>query len=290
MDFIKVNKESFKVCKHLLSEEKINEYGFTPICVYAPFDNASFCIKGDYAILKGEEDGETFINILGNFRKEEYYEVLRDALNEEKSCSLCFLTNEKRLEIEKRFSDRIDSVTYDITQSDYIYKISDFINLSGNSNRHKREQYNNFVNNNNYSYQEITEENKNECIEICEEWCKRKDCSLCEYTCELNIIKEIVNNLDAYPVKGGIIKIENKPVAFFIGEVLGDCVMGYHQKTAATDIKGLGCGIYIEAMKNTFSDYKYFNIGPDLGIKGLIQFKRMFKPYELIDKYTIKIK
>lgn len=290
MDFIKVNKESFKVCKHLLSEEKINEYGFTPICVYAPFDNASFCLKGDFAVLKLEEKDKTYINILGDFRQEEFYKIIEDILSETGECNLCFLSEEKKSEIVRRFQGRIKNITYDETQSDYIYKISDFTNLSGNLNRHKREQYNSFVNNNNYSYYEITKENKNECIEICEKWCKRKDCALCEYTCELNIIKEIVNNLDFYPVKGGIITIDNEPSAFFIGEILGDCVMGYHQKTATPFVKGLGCAIYIEAMKNTFSECTYFNMGPDLGIDGLKQFKRMIKPYTLVDKYTIELK
>ena len=105
-----------------------------------------------------------------------------------------------------------------------------------------------------------------------------------------NIIKEIIENIDSYPVKGGIVYVDEKPSAFFIGEILGDTLMGYHQKTTQPLIKGLGTAIYIQVLENSFSDVKYFNIGPDLGIEGLRQFKRMFKPFNLIEKYSMVIK
>ena len=42
------------------------------------------------------------------------------------------------------------------------------------------------------------------------------------------------------------------------------------------------------ALKNVFSDCAYFNFGPDLGLPGLRQYKRSFKPYTLEPKFTVK--
>ena len=290
MNFEKLDKKNFKIAIPYLQNEKINEYGFTPTCVYAPMDDAKFAKRGDYFVLKFKDDGLEHVNVLGDFMKDSFETFAKDLLEEFKILRFDFLSKEKVEILENIFAGRVESVTTDETQWDYIYKIADFLNMGGKQNRHKREQYNAFVNNNVFRYEEINENNKNHCMEICESWCERKDCSLCEYTCEKNIIKEIIDNLEDYPVKGGIIYVEEKPSAFFIGEVLGDTLMGYHQKTTQPLIKGLGTAIYIQVLENSFSDMKYFNIGPDLGIEGLRQFKRMFKPFSLVEKYSMVIK
>lgn len=290
MDFIKVDKVSFKECIPYLQNEKINEYGFTPTCVYAPIDNAEFSKKGDYYILRFDDKQKEHINVLGDFKNKEFENVVKELLYEFKILRMPYLSKEKKDILIDIFKDKVENVETDEKQWDYLYAINDFLNMSGNQNRHKREQYNAFINNNSYVYEEINSQNKNDCMTICENWCYRKECSLCEYTCEKNIIKEIIDNYDMYPVRGGILYVDSKPSAFFIGEVLGDTLMGYHQKTTQPLIKGLGTAIYVEALKNSFKDVAFFNIGPDLGIAGLRQFKRMFKPFELVEKYTLTIK
>ena len=78
-------------------------------------------------------------------------------------------------------------------------------------------------------------------------------------------------------------------MGFFIGEKLGDTVIGYHQKTATTEMEGLSQMVYLESIKNAFSDVEYVNLGPDIGIEGLRRLKRQFKPFELLHKYSVKI-
>ena len=63
--------------------------------------------------------------------------------------------------------------------------------------------------NNNYIYKPLSKDNITDCLLVCDSWCKRKNCSDCEYTCEKNIIKEIVDNFEYYPVDGGVIYIDN---------------------------------------------------------------------------------
>ena len=289
MIFSDVNKHSFKECIDLLQNEKINEYGFTPICVYAPLDKARFCRKDSYAIIKYLDAGKEYTTVLGDFNSNEVQQVLQNLLNEDGILRMEFLSSVKKDILVNLFKDKVKNILTDECQSDYIYNVEEFLNMSGKQNRHKREQYNAFVKNNNYVYKPISKDNITDCLLVCDNWCNRKNCEDCEYTCERNIIKEIVDNFCDYPVDGGIIYIDNKPKAFLLGEFLGDTFMGYHQKTTEPIIKGLGCSVYIEAFKNNLTKSKYFNIGPDLGIEGLRQFKRMFKPYTLIDKFSLII-
>ncbi len=290
MNFVKVNKENFRECIPYLQNEKINEYGFTPTCVYTSIDNAHFAKKNDYYVLRFEDKGQEYTNILGDFKGKNFEKTVKELLDEYKILRMAYLSEKKKGILTDIFRDKVIKIETDEKQWDYLYEIKEFLNMSGNQNRHKREQYNAFVNNNDYLYEEINSHNKNDCMKVCENWCLRKECSLCEYTCEKNIIQEIIDNYDMYPVKGGILYVDSKPSAFFIGEILGDTLMGYHQKTTQPLIKGLGTAIYVESLKNSFKEVKYFNIGPDLGIAGLRQFKRMFKPFELIKKYTLTIK
>ena len=202
---------------------------------------------------------------------------------------LKFLTKERAKAISEIYKISKIDIKSDPDQFDYIYKTEDFINISGKAVQRKRAGYNAFINNNSFAYKEIERSDRDDCMEIVNCWCERKDCNACEYACEKKIMENLFERWDDYPVKGGMIYIDNIPQALLICEILGDTAMGYHQKTRTTDIKGLSYGIYIETIKRTFSDCRYFNIGPDMGVMGLRQFKRQFKPFEMVEKYEIKL-
>ena len=96
MDFIKVDKESFRECIPYLQNEKINEYGFTPTCVYAPIDNAGFTQKDGYYILRFEDEGCEYINILGDFKSEKFEALVKELLDEFKILRMAYLSKEKK--------------------------------------------------------------------------------------------------------------------------------------------------------------------------------------------------
>ncbi len=268
-----------------IKDEKINEYGIIPTFTYSGADNAHFCIKDNCLISRFFDDGKHFYCISG---EKDNFPMLLNELKEKLGNVLLYnLTKEKLDFLLTHFPDaKVDDKG--IGQYDYLYEINDFLNLSGKKVRHKRENYNKFINNYNFVYKELTKDNFQDCFSVLTSWCKTKSCVNCEYACEHAVLRYIFSNYDSLPVKGGIMYENDLPIAFFVGEVVGDCLMGYHQKTLH-GYTGIGYAIYIEAIKNTFSDCKYFNLGPDIGIEGLRQFKRQFKPFELVEKYIMEI-
>ncbi len=287
--FESIKIEDFKNAAKYIAGEQISEYGISPICVYAPYDNIKYAVYNDFLLTSYIEDDVMFTGISGDYTSPLFETVLKELYEKNGYLNMKYLSAQKKDRIKNIFTGYAIKEKTETDQYDYLYERESFINLSGRINRHKRENYNSFINNNNYSYEKMTKENAPDCMAITEAWCKRKDCSECEYCCEKDIISVLIDNWDEYPIEGGLIYIDSKPMAFLMAEPVGNILMGYHQKTLSPEIKGLGYAIYIEALKSNFSYIKYFNIGPDIGITGLRQFKRSFKPFELVEKWELNI-
>lgn len=290
MNFTDITIDNYKDMRRYIIGTKINEYGITPSCLYAPYDSAKFAEYKGFLIIHCEDEGKAYYSLAGDFSNPALGSVLHELYSRSGELNMQFLTAQY-CDIVKSFFPGAD-ITVDTApdQYDYMYEIQDFIKLSGKKLRHKREHYNFFINNYDFRFEEISSKNKQDCIPIINGWCARKNCDECEYCCERDVVMRLLSRWKDYPVRGGIIYISDMPSAFLICEPLGDTVMGYHQKTATTEIRGLSHAVYIETMKNLFSDYKYFNIGPDIGLPGLRQFKRQFKPYTMIEKYNLSVK
>ena len=285
IEFKPVSLEYAEQMALYIKDERINEYGITPTFTYSGADNAHFCIKDGCLITKFFDEGEYFYCISGN--ENNFSHIINELKSQEGKIQLYNLTKGKCDLLQSIFENaKIHHKGTD--QADYLYEITDFLNLSGKKSRHKRENYNKFINNYDFVYKELTKENFRDCFSVLTKWCKTKQCVFCEYACEHAVLSYIYEHYDKLPVKGGIMYENNMPIAFFIGEVVGDCLMGYHQKTLH-GYTGIGYAIYIEAIRNSFPDCRYFNLGPDIGIEGLRQFKRQFKPYELVNKYIMEI-
>ncbi len=290
MDFEKANIDNYIKAEPYLRNEKICEFGITPTCLYAPLDTGAFSIKDGFLIFTCIENKERYFSITGDFSKKEKIKDIISELKEQfGKVTLKFLTKERAEIISQLYGIEKENIKTDPDQYDYIYRTEDFINLSGKAVQRKRAAYNAFIKENVFTYKEIEKSDRDACMEIVNCWCERKDCSQCEYTCEKKIMENLFDRWDDYPVKGGMIYIEGIPQALLICETLGNTTMGYHQKTRTTNIKGLSYGIYIETIKRTFAENEYFNIGPDMGVLGLRQFKRQFKPFEMVEKFEITL-
>ena len=285
LEFKPVSLDYTKQMSVYIKDEKINEYGIIPTFTYSGADDAHFCIIDNCLVSRFFDEGRYFYTLSGKF--ESFPEIIKELKETEGKILIYNLSKEKADFLLKHFPESTIKDKGE-EQYDYLYDIPSFLNLSGKKVRHKRENYNKFINGYEFEYRQLTKENIKDCFGVLTSWCQTKNCAFCEYACEHAVITYIVNHYDALPVKGGIMYEKGKPIAFFIGEVVGDCLMGYHQKTLH-GYTGIGYAIYIEAIKNSFSDCAYFNLGPDIGIEGLRQFKRQFKPYRLAEKYIMEI-
>ena len=175
---------------------------------------------------------------------------------------------------------------YDREYSDYIYEVDDLIRLSGSKYHGKKNHLNKFLNTYAFSYEEITEDNIEECRRMKEEWAVRKGGDIEEYREELDIIDNVLDNYDKFNLIGGLIRIDGKVSAFTIGEAISEDTFVTHFEKADEDIPGLYQAINQQFAANSISGFKYVNREDDIGLPGIRQAKLSYRPVMMFDKYN----
>lgn len=173
--------------------------------------------------------------------------------------------------------------------SDYIYKINDYISLSGNKNKSKRGGYNFLINNYpDLKYIGYSKALYGDCMKIFNEWCGGHQCGKCYYGCERRAFERFMDIYvpDRHVI--GISYIGAKPLSFAVCEKINkNTVCCYFQKNAEK-IRGLTYWLSRQILLE-FENIKYLNLGEDMGIEGLITDKTLLRPCKRIKKYTVRI-
>ncbi|MEG0691950.1 MAG: phosphatidylglycerol lysyltransferase domain-containing protein [Oscillospiraceae bacterium] len=173
---------------------------------------------------------------------------------------------------------------------DYIYRVEDLTNLAGKKLHGKRNHIARFKENN-WKFEPITKDNFEDCIVMNREWCKINDCGrdeqLKDEVCAIRRSFKYFEELDFF---GGLIKIDNRVVAYTIAERLNDDVVVVHMEKAFSDIQGAYPTINRDFVANMCQSFKYVNREEDLGVEGLRKAKLSYRPAILLEKFTVKIK
>ena len=108
------------------------------------------------------------------------------------------------------------------------------------------------------------------------------------------IIKNALDNFAYFSkhadMKGGILFVENEPVAFCLSSTLSDSVTDIHfEKCLADFAKDGGYAVINNEYAKTIST-KYINREEDLGIEGLRKAKRSYYPEIILEKFDVEIK
>ena len=168
---------------------------------------------------------------------------------------------------------------------DYIYLRSDLANLSGKKYHSKRNHISAFSKKYNWTYCDITDENKEDILQCAELWYKANSERYDEYMeCEFRGSKTILENMEALSVSGGAIYIDGKAVAFTLGSPINDEVFDVHIEKALPEYAAAYTVINNEFAKR-LAQYKYINREDDMGIEGLRKAKLSYKPEILLKKY-----
>lgn len=169
---------------------------------------------------------------------------------------------------------------YDRNDSDYIYCVQDLIRLTGSAYHSKKNMYNHFVKNYNYTYEEINSDNLDECMDMKNRWVIMEN-----NEAESGIIDEAFKNYNEMNFKGGLIRVNGKVEAFTVGESLGKDVFVIHFEKADKSYSGIYQAINRLFLENSVSDYVYVNREDDMGIEGLRKSKLSYNPALIYNKY-----
>ena len=187
------------------------------------------------------------------------------------------------------------TVTEDRDNEDYVYLAEKLISLSGRKLHSKKNHLNAF--HKLYpqaEYLPITQELIPLCRKELESWYHLRAETLREEEQEDDpfigyeraAIHEIFDNYADFQLKGGVIRIDGRVVAFTFGEQLNDDTAVIHVEKADPSVRGAYPAINQGFVAHAWADMKYINREEDMGLPGLRKAKESYKPEKMIEKFN----
>lgn len=169
---------------------------------------------------------------------------------------------------------------------DYVYKVSDLIELKGKKYHSKRNHISKFKRLYKWEYNKITQDNIDECKIVSEQWFKEKNQMESD---EYRALERAINNYQSLGFVGGILEVDECPVSFTMGEKINDNVFLVHFEKSIDEYEGVYSMIN-NAFCNNIKGYTYVNREEDLGIYGLKKAKMSYNPAFMVKKYKAIMK
>lgn len=216
---------------------------------------------------------------------EEYFASMGQAFH------IHMVTKEKYELLEQLFPQKY-SIEFDRDAADYIYEVEQMVSLAGKKLHGKRNHINKFKENNpDWSYEPLTDENLEECLQMAEEW---KTLNLCGERggkhAEFCVTRRALKNYKELGLKGGVLRDGNRVVAFTLGEELNKDMFVVHIEKAFADVQGAYPMINQQFLIHEAADYKYVNREDDTGAEGLRRAKLSYYPVFLQEKGNVIIR
>ncbi len=171
---------------------------------------------------------------------------------------------------------------------DYVYSVTDLIELKGSKFRGKRQNIHKCLSEHNCEYVEIDGSITAECRKFYDRWCRNRECwEDIELEAEVETIKETLKHYDELPVFGAAIYVDGSLEAFTIGERLNVETAVVHFEKADPTVRGLYQLLNNWFCTNRLKEFRWVNREQDLGIPGLRRAKMDYNPHHFIEKYTV---
>ena len=169
----------------------------------------------------------------------------------------------------------------------YVYTTEKLITLSGKKLHGKRNHINKFKElYPNHSYEPLTADNLEKIRPFLEEWYQKKAQTDASILTEKTALENALANFDALELKGGILLVEDKVVAFSIGEQLNEDTALIHFEKADTDYQGAYPMINQQFVEHAWNHLTYVNREDDMGIEGLRKAKLSYQPDLMVEMYS----
>ena len=263
------------------------EYTFGNLYIWQEAYATEICHYKDFLICRWDAESHIAYSMPlgeGNFT-EAVEQILADAASHDMPARIYGITSGYLMMLQEAFTGQFE-YHYDEGMYDYIYSVEKMTNLSGKKYHGKRNHITNFKKNYpDWSFEEISKDNIEECIETHLRWLSEKGEEDEDYQDEFQAVLKAFRHYDELGWRGGLIRAGGQVVAFTMGEALpsGRCFVTHFEKASA-DMQGAYPIINQEFTKNCLQDFEYVNREEDLGIEGLRKAKQSYRPEILLEK------
>lgn len=255
-----------------------SDMNFTNIFLWSSSEKNKFKVENDILYVKATYENQEYFfpPVPLNLKKEKLIEGFE---NIPKNTKVMFIPEEYKIILENRYNFKEERDSFD-----YVYLKEDLSDLKGRKYSSKKNKVNQFKKKYVYTYEKINEKNIEDIIEFQKEWLKKRHEKI--VNSENEGILEILNNYDKFTLKGGLIKVDNKIIAYALGEKISQDMAVIHIEKANTDYTGAYQMINMLIAKEEFYNTIHINREDDFGSLGLRQAKMSYVPNELLKKYS----
>lgn len=174
---------------------------------------------------------------------------------------------------------------------DYVYEREKMETLKGKKLHGKRNHINKFLSlYPDYEYKKLDPTMIEECIALYNHWVEDKDEISAEFMEEKQSVLLALNNMQELGLVGGAIFVENKLVAFTVGERLHSHLQLIHIEKADANYEGAYPMINQQYVIHECMDVLLINREEDMGIEGMRKAKRAYYPVKMIEKYLFSVR
>jgi len=174
---------------------------------------------------------------------------------------------------------------------DYLYSISELVELKGKRFHKKRNLLNQFTKNYNFQFIPFGIEAIHMAMAMQEDWCTWRDCESSNVlAAENNAISRVLNSWGKIGgLIGGAIIVNETMAAYTVAESLSADMLLIHFEKGNTDFKGVYQAINQLFLENSGKNYEIVNREQDLDDEGLRKAKLSYHPVDFIKKYRVNL-
>ena len=169
---------------------------------------------------------------------------------------------------------------------EYIYSVSELIELPGRRFHQKRNHCNQFYCECRFAWHTLTPDGFGMCQAFFERWAAEKG-ETETIKAERTALKAAFANWDFLQLKGAWIEIGGRMAAFTVGGMINPELAVIHFEKADTTCPGIYAAMNQMFLSSAFADVPFVNRQEDLGIEGLRRAKMSYRPVRFAEKWVM---
>jgi hypothetical protein len=172
---------------------------------------------------------------------------------------------------------------------DYLYAVSDLVDLPGNRFHNKKNLLNQFLKSYEFSYVDFGPRLIEQAMAMQEDWCTWRDCESSDLlAAENSAILRVLDHWDAFErILGGALFVENIIVAYTLAEPLTPDSLVIHFEKGCPAYKGAYQAINQIFLARSAAAFKFVNREQDLDSEGLRKAKLSYNPVDFLRKSKV---
>jgi uncharacterized protein len=294
-DFKPIELQDRDIFREILKQyqPRVSEWTFTNLFIWRSLYRFQWSRYKDWLMIICRDSNDSFYAMepMGPASRREAAFVLLEWLSKEKDIADPRIERADKLLVSELDGLKNFAIEPSREHFDYVYLRNDLVALAGNRYRSKRNHINQLLRSYKFEYETLHRHHIDECLKLQEKWCLLKRCEDdMNLSSEWEAVREILHHYSALGLKGGVVTVEKKVMAFTIGELLNDETTVVHIEKADPDIPGLYQIVNQQFCEKTWENVPYINREQDLGLPGLREAKLSYYPHHFVEKYRITLK